>query len=317
MSNPFCLICRHPASGRLTSSCLEFITSYQIIYRAICEYKESVPPISDPSFFGARLERNMTSIRCPCPGNGECISPTTISSSIAEDIKSPTTFQSPAGDEGLTNYHQPPTNFGPVCNEALPYHHQPSTTFRSPADNEGQTNYHRPPATSHYHPPREKANGRKATYFSMKAGKGRSAIPTVKYIEHPNFTWLPMKEKMSLDEAFRAIHNTQDLPAGADQIISSFKEEYVDRCAAGFWAFWEEDRIRADFSPCVFANHLRDIWRLTRYCGHKIRLLDANGNAVVRLATLEEDLHQLGVTIFYQHDDTKMYKQRYIDHHYG
>jgi len=151
----------------------------------------------------------------------------------------------------------------------------------------------------------------------MKAGKGRSAIPTVKYIEHPNFTWLPMKEKMSLDEAFRAIHNTQDLPAGADQIISSFKEEYVDRCAAGFWAFWEEDRIRADFSPCVFANHLRDIWRLTRYCGHKIRLLDANGNAVVRLATLEEDLHQLGVTIFYQHDDTKMYKQRYIDHHYG
>jgi len=207
--------------------------------------------------------------------------------------------------------------FGPIGNEALPYHHQPPITFRSPADNEGQTNYHRPPAPSNYHHPREKANGRKATYFSMKAGKGRSAIPTVKYIEHPNFKWLPMKENMSLDEAFRAIHNTQDLPAGADQIISSFKEEYADRCAAGFWAFWEEDRIRAGFSPCVFANHLRDIWRLTRYCGYKIRLLDADADAVVRLATLEEDPHQLGVTIFYQHDDTKMYKQRYIDHHYG
>lgn len=137
-----------------------------------------------------------------------------------------------------------------------------------------------------------------------------------------------MKESMRLDEAFRAIHDTQDshvkpglpprdLPAGVDQIISSFKEEYTERSAAGFWAFWEEDRFTPGSPRQMLAIHLRDIWRLTRYCGHKIRLLGGVAGAVVRLGTLHEDPHQLGVTIFYQDDGAEMYKHWYIDHHYG
>jgi hypothetical protein len=260
-------------------------------------------------------------------------STTTISSSIAENIKPPTTAWTSACDEGPFNYQQPPTTCEPACKEGLSNYHRPPTTFRSPAGNEGLTNYHQPPATlgpaynTNYHYSREKNDGGLKGFF-IKEGKGRSAIPTVKFYEHPSFTWLSMKESMSLDEAFRAIHDTQDthvkpgpplrdLPAGVDQIILSFKEEYADRSAAGFWAFWEEDRFRPGSTRQMLAIHLRDIWRLTRYCGHKIRLSDEDADAVVRLGTLHEDPHQLGVTIFYQEDGAEMYKHRYVDHHYG
>lgn len=258
-------------------------------------------------------------------------STTSISSSIAEDIKPPNTAWTPAYDEGPSNYHQSSTTCGPACKEGPFNYHCPSITFRLPAANAGLSSYHQPPATlglanttNLYHW-REKKDGAKG--FFIKEGKGRSAIPTVTYYEHPSFKWLSMKASMSLDEAFRAIHDTQDthaklgllprdLPAGVDQIISSFKEEYSERTAAGFWAFWEEERFKLGSTRQMVAIHLRDIWRLTRYCGHKIRLSDKVADTVVRLGTLHEDPHQLGVTIFYQ-DGAEMYKHRYIDHHYG
>jgi len=45
-------------------------------------------------------------------------------------------------------------------------------------------------------------------YFSTEKGPRRfSSIPTVVYHKHPEMAWLPMKEKMSLDETFRALHD--------------------------------------------------------------------------------------------------------------
>ncbi len=67
----------------------------------------------------------------------------------------------------------------------------------------------------------------------------------------------------------------------------------------------------------MLAIHLRDIWRLTRYCSYKIRLLGEIADAVIRLDILYKNSYQLGVTIFYQDDNAEMYKHRYIDYHYS
>jgi hypothetical protein len=85
--------------------------------------------------------------------------------------------------------------------------------------------------------------------------------------------WLPMKEKMSLDKTFRALHDTHQtyvgvnlplrvFPAGADQIRSIIKAEYTNRTGAGFWAFWEENRLKANLTRHQLAIPLWNLWRL-------------------------------------------------------
>lgn len=150
----------------------------------------------------------------------------------------------------------------------------------------------------------------------IEEGKDRSSpISTVVYHKHPDMAWLPMKDKTSLGEAFRAPHDThhthvgvqlpsRHLPAGADQVISVFKAEYANRVGGGFWAFWEEDRLKAGFT---------NVWRLTSCCGHKI-ILDADMEEPVRLGTIREEPCQLGVTIFYQERAGTPYKPRNITH---
>lgn len=36
------------------------------------------------------------------------------------------------------------------------------------------------------------------------------------------------------------------------------------------WLFWEEYRLKAGFTQHMLTIHLWNVWRLTRYCGHKI-----------------------------------------------
>lgn len=110
---------------------------------------------------------------------------------------------------------------------------------------------------------------------------------------------------MNLDQAFRFLHaacvmrkiKPQELPSGAESVISRFKSEFSSRYGAGYHGFYDFRRDMDGVSQSKMAYHLWHVWYLTRYCGHEVRLLD--NNKVVRLDTVDEDPSSLGVTYLY------------------
>lgn len=132
--------------------------------------------------------------------------------------------------------------------------------------------------------------------------------PSVLYRDHPDLSCLQSTQFMNLDQAFRFLHaacvmcklKPQDLPSGAQTVISRFKSEFASRHGAGYYSFYDSRRdVGGGVSQPKMAYHLWHVWCLTRYCGHKIQLLD--NNKVVRLDTLDEDPFSLGVTIYYHY----------------
>ena len=218
------------------------------------------------SNINTRLEHSISNVQYSCfRDNNFRVTPdsvTTISSSIVENIKLSNIVWTSICNKKLSDYYQPSTIFESVCKKRLFNYYCLYIIFRLSAGDKELNIYYllssilEPAYKTDYYYSRKKNNYLKS--FFIKKEKDCSAISTVKYYKHSSFTWLSIKESISLNKTFRAIYDTQniyikselllqDLLSDIDQIISSFKKKYTERSAAEFWAFWKKDRFKSEF----------------------------------------------------------------------